>query len=567
MRKWRNCNPEKNRFNDMRCRVYRNARKIYGDAYSEAKEEYIRSEIERRKQNMIIRNSRRTEWAGQPASSSGSTADPSTSTSPSASPVSSTTLGGVGFQMPESAFMFTSSYGTNSSLAASQQIPAYGATDVLLKAQDSSKPEKQKPDESKFLQDLKENRLPPRRRSRSAMHSTMNNSSSQAIDASRSTTSGVPTDTASSLAFEARGYDTFGPWASYADNITDSFDYTSSGSQQPAFRRVQKQRSATDNPEFGSTGAFGSFTDVMGEGSYQGSYMDSSQQLQMLEHKYNSSSLGQSLFFNKNDVQKQSQQQHDQESLDSVVEAMEISQAVVGTTTSVGGLYGDRDASAWLTPSATYNAHNLADPVQSEHESRGFPFPVIRDRKELARAAGIRLEIPNQHQLKAHHWINAISDTGSGANGDDMVGGSATSQESSGLSHQGHSPSESSPLSAALLSPLRGARYSTQSDDNSNRNRDVNAENEEDSGDAERSNSQYSSHVANTVGIAKTKGSNLDIFSMHSVPMPLYSQSLGSSESGFFTTDASSLGETNYFANYQGVARRHSTAMANLSSL
>ncbi|KAG0006868.1 hypothetical protein BGZ65_002497, partial [Modicella reniformis] len=114
MRKWRNCNPEKNRFNDMRCRVYRNARKIYGDGHSDAKEDYIRTEIERRKQNMIIRNSRRAEWVNQANEPSyqATTHENNTmeefSVSPSASPISaSATVVAVNFQMPETAFMFT----------------------------------------------------------------------------------------------------------------------------------------------------------------------------------------------------------------------------------------------------------------------------------------------------------------------------------------------------------------------------------------------------------------------------------------------------------------------------
>ncbi|KAF9346154.1 hypothetical protein BGX26_002358 [Mortierella sp. AD094] len=552
MRKWRNCNPEKNRFNDMRCRVYRNARKIYGDGYSEAKEEYIRSEIERRKQNMIIRNSRRAEWANQTTNSNSNGSVDDSSESPSESPVSATATGaaGMGFPMQDTtAFMFNG-YEPSSSMMVSQQISAYGTDDNInsSSANDSSvKSEKQKPNESKFLQDLKENRLPPRRRSRSAMHTAPNNSSAQSA-----------TETATAAATLSEN--SFSSLAPYANSLgVDTFGYNSSS---PAIRRLRKKRSATDNSDtyrqnqsqtFANTGALGGYSSIVG-GPYQ-SYMDSNQQLQMLEQKYSTGSGPQSLLMGKNDIQQH--QQQGQENLGSVVEAMEISQAIgltgnnngttATTTGSTGGLYGDRDASAWLTPSAAYNPHNLAGSAQPEDGSRGFPFPVIRDRKELARAAGIRLDIPQQqHPLASNQWINGIN---SGASADDMVGGSATSLESSALNHHDHSPMANSPLSAALSSPMPGR---DDGDDHVGNNNNFN-------------NSFRTNGYKNTM--TKTKGSNFEVFGMPSVHMPLYGQSLGTSESGFFTTDSTPMNENNYLAKDQGVARRHSTAMANISCL
>ncbi|KAI8075206.1 hypothetical protein BC940DRAFT_266014 [Gongronella butleri] len=48
MRKWRAENREKNRQNDLRCRVYRLARQKYGEQDSEEKQSFIRDEIVRR---------------------------------------------------------------------------------------------------------------------------------------------------------------------------------------------------------------------------------------------------------------------------------------------------------------------------------------------------------------------------------------------------------------------------------------------------------------------------------------------------------------------------------------
>ncbi|KAF9435727.1 hypothetical protein BGZ76_005666, partial [Entomortierella beljakovae] len=496
MRKWRNCNPEKNRFNDMRCRVYRNARKIYGEGFSEAKEEYIRSEIERRKQNMIIRNSRRAEWANQNSSSNNG----DSSESPAASPISTSAPSSIGFQMQDSAFMFNG-YESNSPMMS----PAFTNTESSAPDNDSNtKADKQKPDESKFLQDLKDNRLPPRRRSRSAMNASANNAES-------GSSASTVTD------------NSFGTLASYASNLT-SDSWNSSNTQQSAVRRLRKQRSATDSSDayrqggqaFSNAGTLGGY---IGE-PYQG-YMDSNQQLQMLEQKYSS--------------------------VDSVVEAMEISQAIDMTTASSSstsnsgpnsGFYGDRDASAWLNPSATY----LANSQQQEDGSRGFPFPVIRDRKELARSQGIRLDIPQQHPLAPNQWIN-------GSSADDMVGGSATSLESSALNHHGHSSLANSPLSAALSSPMAG----------NNSGRDEN-------GDKDIFSNSGSNQ--SKTSMTKSKGLNFEVFGMPPGQMPLYGQGLSTTDNGFFSTESAPInGENNYLAKDQGVARRHSTAMANLTYL
>ncbi|KAG0011415.1 hypothetical protein BGZ80_000702 [Entomortierella chlamydospora] len=530
MRKWRNCNPEKNRFNDMRCRVYRNARKIYGDIYSEVKEEYIRSEIERRKQNMIIRNSRRAEWVNQAAAdgspNNGSLDDSSESSSES--PVSAT------------AFMFNGN----------SVNPPSSPNDSSIKSG------KQKPDESKFLQDLKENKLPPRRRSRSAMYTAPNNSSALST---------TETATTAAVTLSENSFGSVGPYTGSLG--ADPFGYNSS---TQTTRRLRKRRAASDNSDayrqnqsqtFSNTGALGGYPSIVG-GSYQG-YMDSNQQLQMLEQKYSTGIGPQSLLVGKNDIQQQ-QQQQGQENLDTVVEAMEISQAAgltgnennnsngatdTTTTGSTSVFYGDRDASAWLSSSATYNTQNLAGSAQAEDGSRGFPFPVIRDRKELARAAGVRVDIPQQpHPLAPNQWINGIK---SGASADDMVSGSATSLESPALNRHDHSSIAGSPLSAALPSPMHGRDGSDDCVTNNNNNLNNGFRN-----------NGYKNMMT------KTKGSNFEVFGLPSVQLPLYGQSLSTSESGLFTTtDSTPMNENNYLAKDQGFARRHSTAMANLSYL
>jgi hypothetical protein len=48
MRKWRAENKDKNKRNDLRCRVYRLARQKYGEDDSEEKQQFIENEIKRR---------------------------------------------------------------------------------------------------------------------------------------------------------------------------------------------------------------------------------------------------------------------------------------------------------------------------------------------------------------------------------------------------------------------------------------------------------------------------------------------------------------------------------------
>ncbi|KAG0254739.1 hypothetical protein BGZ95_005941, partial [Linnemannia exigua] len=422
MRKWRSSNPEKNRFNDMRCRVYKLARIRYGEQYSAGKEEFIASEIERRKQLMIIRNSRRVDWANQ-ASGSGGDGSESSSTSP----VPSSSAASAGFSMSSSDFTFGyEADPTGGQMVTAhhsqqqQQIPAYGSNStsdsMTQESSNNNKEEKTGPKDAQFLQDLIQNKLPPRRRSRSAMHSQMNTGS----DADAAIAA------ANALSFSASSQ---GNAYSHNDSslMSSPFGYSAtSNAQVPAsprqVRRLRKQRSTTENSDhhqqlrhhqfsLGGTSApnaFGGYSSVLGGPSYgDGSYMDSNEQLQMLEQKYYTGSISQTLGMATKSSTSGANGGKTQETLESVVEAMEISQslgpldsastsnthnnAATNTGSSNGtGLYSDRDTSAWFTATTAYNdTTTTTTTTATDDGSRGFPFPTIRDRKELARAAGI----------------------------------------------------------------------------------------------------------------------------------------------------------------------------------
>ncbi|KAG0369762.1 hypothetical protein BGX24_002293, partial [Mortierella sp. AD032] len=562
MRKWRSSNPEKNRFNDMRCRVYKLARIRYGEQYSASKEEFIASEIERRKQLMIIRNSRRVDWANQ-ASGGGDGSE-----SPSSSPVpTSSSAASAGFSMssdftfgyeadPTSGQMVTAHHSQQQ-----QQIPAYGSNSgsdsMTQESSSNNKEEKTGPKDAQFLQDLIQNKLPPRRRSRSAMHSQMNNGS----DADAAIAA------ANALSFPASSQSN-----AYGHNdsslMSSPFGYSAtSNAQVPAsprqVRRLRKQRSTTENSDhhqqlrhhqfsLGGTSApnaFGGYPSVLGGSSYGGgSYMDSNEQLQMLEQKYYTGSISQTLGMATKSSTSGANVGKTQETLESVVEGMEIGQSLGpldsatttntnnnATTNAASGLYSDRDTSAWFA-TTTYNDTNTTAST-ADDVSRGFPFPTIRDRKELARAAGIRLDIPSQQALGGTGWINGLNgsshhNNGAGPGSDDRVGGSATSPESAAA----RSRHDFSPLSGSATG--YGVHSSSQSP-------------------------MLAPSLTNNN--KHTKGSNMEVFGLQTGPMHLYGQGLGAPENNFFGTDPSAVAANNYMVKEQPVGRRHSTHLSNLS--
>lgn len=61
MRKWRAENRDKNKRNDLRCRVYRLARQKYGDDDSEEKQQFIHGEINRRLGRRLLLEKREEE--------------------------------------------------------------------------------------------------------------------------------------------------------------------------------------------------------------------------------------------------------------------------------------------------------------------------------------------------------------------------------------------------------------------------------------------------------------------------------------------------------------------------
>lgn len=561
----------------MRCRVYKLARIRYGEQYSASKEEFIASEIERRKQLMIIRNSRRVDWANQASGGSGGDGSESSSTSPV--PVSSSAAS-AGFSIPSSDFTFGYETASADQMVTSghhhhQQIPAYGSNSAAdSMAQDSSnnnKEEKTAPKDAQFLQDLIQNKLPPRRRSRSAMHSQMNHNGTGA------TTSDAEAAIAAANALTFPSASQNSTYASHNDSnsgTTSLFGYSSTtpsnSSQVPAsprqVRRLRKQRSTTNNPDqyrhsqfslggaSATTNAFGGYpTSVLSGSSYGGSYMDSNEQLQMLEHKYYSGSISQTLGMATKSANATGggKGQETSSSLEAVVEGMEIAQplgpldssatmtsANGGSGNTGSGLYGDRDTSAWFTATTTtYNqasagaGADMSNSNETDDGSRGFPFPTIRDRKELARAAGIRLDIGGSGWINGLNGHNNNGNSGAGPGSDDRVGGSATSPESAAArSHQD------------FASPLSGG-YGVHS-------------------------SSQSPMLAPAM-TKHTKGSNMEVFSLQTGPMHLYGQGLGAPENSFFTstTDANSLpsAAANYMAKEQPVGRRHSTHLSNLS--
>ncbi|KAF9926052.1 hypothetical protein BGZ67_008316, partial [Mortierella alpina] len=308
--------------------------------------------------------------------------------------------------------------------------------------------------------------------------------------------------------------------------------------------------------------------------------------------------------------QQQQQQQHDHQSIESVVEGMEISQAMdlVSSTTansasdaSAGGLYSDRDASAWLTPSATYNHGHSGGATAGHHSgtanensgiSSGFPFPMVRDRKELARAAGIRLDIPTsrqqqqQQQQQQQLWLqnmtaqnassgNNAATIGAGNGSDEMVGGSTTSNESPATGDDSHSTSQS----PVLLTTSSTAASSSASSASS-----VNPAQMDSSADGEnmtmKSINENGTHLHNTnntntnasaiSSYGKSKGSNLEVF-----PTPTTTASTANAatvaaaaaaaaDAGFYTVGVSAA--TDYLAKDVPVIRRHSTHLSNLSA-
>lgn len=68
MRKWRAENRDKNKRNDLRCRVYRLARQKYGEQNSEEKQLFIEAEVKRRLNRRMLLEQSKTKKASKPKS-------------------------------------------------------------------------------------------------------------------------------------------------------------------------------------------------------------------------------------------------------------------------------------------------------------------------------------------------------------------------------------------------------------------------------------------------------------------------------------------------------------------
>ncbi|KAF9188101.1 hypothetical protein BGZ50_001539 [Haplosporangium sp. Z 11] len=583
MRSWRHRFPEKNRLNDMRSRVNKKATKIFGEADTPAKKEFVAAERERRTQMMLMRNSRRAEWVNQTSGTDCSRTTSCDSEFLSTSPASATA-----FQITNTDFTFATSNAlsqglqneNDSSMMDSQQMSAFSTTaDSLPNVNDASMDDKSLSSDNRFYSGLTS-----RLRSRSAMNSPLGaRAQLKHPSAVVTTAAGATSGLSATPQYPFFASNSFSSVPGNDSRLfSSSFGYQVPTLQVPTSslseRRAKKQRAATDNPDMfrqsqgfvttseGSTG-LGGYNGVAGGSSFQGgSYMDSNQQLQMLQQKYYPEAIPQTLMTDKNNdtqqSQSQSEKQQQQQSMDSVVEGMEIRQAmdlVTGTTSTStaasGGIYGDRDASAWLSPSAAYHNSSM-HPSLNIDDTRGYPFPSVpaRDHKDMTRTLRIPQE-QQQRQQQLHlnsQWIHSMNSRAASTGSDDLVSGSATSldspinsnhEQSPALSLAGvHSSSQSPMLSASFtnVGSVDGISISALNHNSGNNN-----------------------NICSAMVTKSSKGSNLEVFSTSTTS--LYGQSLSSSESGFFATE-SALGPTaDYLEKEQPVGRRHSTHLSNLS--
>ncbi|KAG0257281.1 hypothetical protein BG011_004048 [Mortierella polycephala] len=581
MRSWRHRFPEKNRLNDMRSRVNKKATKIFGEADTPAKKEFIAAERERRTQMMRMRNSRRSEWVNQTSGTGCSRTASCDSESPSTSPSSASA-----FQISNTDFAFATSNAFSqglqndnvSSMVGSQQMSDFSTTaDSLSNVNDASMDDKSLSSDNRFYSGLTS-----RLRSRSAMNSPLSirtqlKNPSAVVTTAAETTSGL--SATSQYPFFASN-----SFSSVPDSdsrlFSSSFGYQVPTLQVPVSslseRRAKKQRAATDNPDMfrqsqgfvtaeGSTG-LGGYNGVVDGSSFQGgSYMDSNQQLQMLQQKYYPEAIPQTLMTSKNNGTQQSQSQsqlekQQQQSMDSVIEGMEIGQAmdlVTGTTSAStvvsGGIYGDRDASAWLSPSAAYRNNSMHSSMNID-DTRGYPFPSVpaRDHKDMARASRIPQQ-QQQRQQQLHlnsQWIHNMNSRAAPTGSDDLVSGSATSLDSPINSNHEQSPALSlAGVHSSSQSPMLPASFPNVGS--------------EDSISIGALNHNSGNNICSAMVTKASKGSSLEVFSTSTTS--LYGQCLSSSESGFFTTEPTMGPTADYLEKEQPVGRRHSTHLSNLS--
>ncbi|KAG0363351.1 hypothetical protein BG005_001149 [Podila minutissima] len=459
MRRWREANREKNKFNDMRCRVYRIAKDKFGLEDTDEKEAWIQAEIEKRKGMLLLRHSRKAEWKGMNLNNgSGSNVHDASGSLGDGNkyPAGSSTSP---FFLYGSAPQITGYDSQGHPIYSSSQPEAY--KDTSLKDGDRT-----------FIELLKSEHVPRRRRSRQAMNATVTKAQpfnqtdssnapesnivgpSEVMNDEHYTPFGLMKGTLSSSSLLGLGQD-----LSHS-NFDSSVPLSQRGPPAQKKRRNRKQRSISEKKAvFRRRVVAGtSSTSLAGAGSsglYGTTYLETDQRLQDLyQGVYQTRSLSQALLLNKD----QERAQTSSDAMETIVSDLGISHPKQSSSSSSGtasGLYGDRTELSWIDWQNPQSAS--ANGNVNANGARQYPFPemvfepthTLRDRKSLAKAAGIKIDIPShQNQLGMNpDWI--MMDV---AGGDDMVGGSATSVASSANSQL------KSPLSAAssMQSPMLG---------------------------------------------------------------------------------------------------------------
>lgn len=445
----------------MRCRVYRIAKDKFGLEDTDEKEAWIQAEIEKRKGMLLLRHSRKAEWKGMNLNNgsssnihdvSGSLGDGNkypagSSTSP--------------FFLYGSAPQITGYDSQGQPIYSSSQPEAY--KDTSLKDGDRT-----------FIELLKSEHVPRRRRSRQAMNATV----TKAQPFNQTIPSNAPESNivGSSELMNDEHYAPFGLMKGTLSsssllgldeglshsNFGSSVSLSQRGPPAQKKRRNRKQRSISEKKSMfrRRVVAGTSSTSVAGTGSsglYGNTYLETDQRLQDLyQGVYQTRSLSQALLLNKD----QERAQTSSDAMETMVSDLEIGHPKQSSNSSSGtasGLYGDRTELSWIDWQNPQSASANSNGNASANGARQYPFPemvfepthTLRDRKSLAKAAGIKIHIPShQNQLGMNSdWIMMEV-----AGGDDMVGGSATSVASSANSQL------KSPLSAAssMQSPMLG---------------------------------------------------------------------------------------------------------------
>lgn len=444
----------------MRCRVYRIAKDKFGLEDTDEKEAWIQAEIEKRKGMLLLRHSRKAEWKGMNLNSGSG----------------SNVHDGISGSLADGTKYPTGSSSSPFFLYGSPQITGYDSQGQPIYS--SSQPEAYKDTSLKdgdrtFIELLKSEHVPRRRRSRQAMNATVTKAqffnqtvSSNAPDSNIVGSSEVMNDehyapfglmkgtlSSSSLLGLGQGLS--------HSNFGSSVSLSQRGPPDQKKRRNRKQRSISEKKSMfrRRVVAGTSSTSLAGAGSsglYGNTYLETDQRLQDLyQGVYQTRSFSQALLLNKD----QERAQTSSDAMENIVSDLEIGHPKQSSTSSsgtAGSMYGDRtELSGWIDWQNPQSAS--ANSNASANGSRQYPFPEmtfepthsLRDRKSLAKAAGIRIDIPShQNQLGMNpDWIMMEV-----ATGDDMVGGSATSVASSSNSQL------KSPLSAAssMQSPMLG---------------------------------------------------------------------------------------------------------------